>query len=783
MILPNRASRAETARWLLAGAVVALLVYAAVAGWLVLNRSPVPSLGSPTAVVYAAGDLADGGGGAGGHVAAMLSRHNFDALLTLGDHAGDFRDAEEFAERYAPAYAAYDERVRPTPGDMDYADADATAYFDYFDRHSRNFPGEPYYAFSLGGWRMYSLNSEIGQPAPGTEMYEWLRAELAADASNCILAYWHRPTMTVSGKASPDMALIWGLLAAHGADIVLTAHERNYQRWGPVDGITSFVIGTGGGARDPIVREDHRLEVADDVHDGALELTLTQRGARYAFRSSDDVVNDSGQLTCSPRGSPARAPGAPTGLRVDSQADGAKRLTWEAPSDATGVIGYVVLRGGDLLGYTADTSFDDVSLAESSGVLYSVRAVNAAGLRSPAAPWVYSAADAIGFSGRVWSPLDRNPASPTLDKPQSKLWFADDTWWGLLYTDGEADGVASGYYIHRLEAESQTMTNTEILVDPRDRSHADALWDERRSRVYIVSTIDSGAIHLYRFDYARGQYRAATGFPVELSEHGAESATIAQTSDGRLWVTTTQAADGSGRCVETEQCHVYSMHSTTADSVWAAPVAVPVEGAEVSADDISSVVVYGDDNVGILWSNQLDGSFRFASHQVGNSETDWADEALVVSPRAADDHLNVKTDDSGRVYFVGKTSLNDPANAPEGTPLVTVWVREPTGAWRNATAWTVADDVTRPQLMVDPVLGRLAVVAAQPGGGGSIYVKTAAIETLTFEPGLGTPLMVGLSLNNPTTTKQHVDLTGGAVVLAADTASHTYWHASVSVER
>ncbi len=56
---------------------------------------------------------------------------------------------------------------------------------------------------------------------------------------------------------------------------------------------------------------------------------------------------------------------------------------------------------------------------------------------------------------------------------------------------------------------------------------------------------------------------------------------------------------------------------------------------------------------------------------------------------------------------VAKASLNDPADAPAQSPLVTVWVRA-RGAWHSATAYTVADDVTRPQLMVDPVLGQVA---------------------------------------------------------------------------
>jgi len=128
------------------------------------------------------------------------------------------------------------------------------------------------------------------------------------------------------------------------------------------------------------------------------------------------------------------------------------------------------------------------------------------------------------------------------------------------------------------------------------------------------------------------------------------------------------------------------------------------------------------------------------------------------------------------VYIACKTALNGPANAPADAQLVAVWVRETDGTWRNGTAWTVADDVTRPQIMVDPTLERVAVVAAAHAAGGAIYAKAAAIDTLDFGSGLGTPLMLGVALNNPTTTKQPVDLATGALVLAGDAKSHLYWH-------
>jgi hypothetical protein len=153
---------------------------------------------------------------------------------------------------------------------------------------------------------------------------------------------------------------------------------------------------------------------------------------------------------------------------------------------------------------------------------------------------------------------------------------------------------------------------------------------------------------------------------------------------------------------------------------------------------------------------------------------------LEVAPRGADDHLNVKADSAGRVYLIGKTSLNDPANASPRLPLMVLWQRSVDGTWRDSTVWTVADDVTRPQIVVDEKAGRVVAIAAQPGSGGSVYAKSASLSDLAFPSGLGTVLLSSGEMNNPTTTKQTVSLADGILVLASDTRTHTYWHAIIT---
>jgi predicted phosphodiesterase len=763
---------------LLIGAVI--LGSSALLGLLLISGMPADLGAAPaeTVTVYAVGDIAGEGTGAE-RVARMMALHRFTALLTLGDHAHEDGSAELFDALYQPAFGRFDERVRPVPGNHDYATPGAAGYFGYFGDHAPNFPDRPYYAYTLGAWRIYALNSEIGEGMPASAMYEWLRQELASDESACIAAYWHKPMYTVGAKANDegDMALVWSLLAAHDADIVLAGHDHNYQRWQPIDGITSFVVGTGGGSRYPIERSDERLAFASDDTDGALELGLLDRGAQYAFRDVDDRVIDSGSLTCNDKGGEdAPRPAEPTELSSTATAEGLV-LTW---STADGdPIGYVVYRGSQIIGFTTEPTFTDPDTSSSASVLYTVRAVSAGGARSRSSNPTHAGANLLGFTDYTWATEGDNPSTPTAHKPQSKLWQVDGVWWGILYVKANSD-LAAGYYLHRFDVAAEAWTNSGVAADERDRSHADALWDADAGRLYVASTIRSGAAKLYRYSYSEGAFSLDDGYPVRLTEAGAESITIAKDADGVLWATLTQVPDGSAACAEGTNCAVRILHSTDRDYRWTAPVQLPTHGTLVRDDDISAVVAFdGGGQIGVVWSNQIDGSFQLAMHRTGTPDTSWITETIDVTPRQSNDHINLKADDASRLYVVVKTSLNDDANASGDSPLVLVWVREPDGRWRSGMVWTVADDVTRPQMVVDEAGGRILVVAAQPGNGGAIYYKTATIADLTFEAGPGTPIIATGEVNNPTTTKQTVDLADGVLILAGDPVSHAYWHARI----
>jgi hypothetical protein len=93
----------------------------------------------------------------------------------------------------------------------------------------------------------------------------------------------HHPRFS-SGYHGSDTTLapLWRTLAVGGADVVLAGHDHHYERFAPIDGIRSFVVGTGGRSHYPVLRRLPASEVVDDRTYGVLKLTL--RSGAYAWR-------------------------------------------------------------------------------------------------------------------------------------------------------------------------------------------------------------------------------------------------------------------------------------------------------------------------------------------------------------------------------------------------------------------------------------------------------------------------------------------------------------------
>jgi hypothetical protein len=354
---------------------------------------------------------------------------------------------------------------------------------------------------------------------------------------------------------------------------------------------------------------------------------------------------------------------------------------------------------------------------------------------------------------------------------------------------------ANGFTVFRLDLATQTWSDTGVRLDSRPGTRADVL--SAGAKLYVASHVYSACgcstsapgnpSRLYRYSYSAEtkSYSLDAGFPVAINDTSTEALVIDRDSNGTLWATWAQDSK------------VFVTHTVGNDAVWASPYVLPASGATtLSSDDLSSVVAYGGNKIGVMWSNQTDSAMYFSTHIDGDPDNVWSvSRNAVPGPNYADDHINLKSlqaDGSGRVFAAVKTSLNDLPNPNPNAPLIMLLVRDPvTGAWSNYVFGRVGERHTRPIVLLDEQHSVIHMFATAPTPGGTIYEKTSPLTAISFASGLGTPVISdpnSADMNNVTSTKQNVNGNTGLVVLASnDTGQPTtkypspgggyYWHA------
>ncbi len=162
-----------------------------------------------------------------------------------------------------------------------------------------------------------ALNSNCGEAqircSPSSTQVRWLEDDLAAnsDEGGCTLAYMHHPRFSSGAEhgSYDTVEPLWEALYDSGAEMVLSGHEHNYERFAPQDpsgkadperGIRQFVVGTGGGVSDyPILEPLPNSEVRNDESYGVLKLTLRPKGYEWRYLSAEGgEFTDSGSARC-----------------------------------------------------------------------------------------------------------------------------------------------------------------------------------------------------------------------------------------------------------------------------------------------------------------------------------------------------------------------------------------------------------------------------------------------------------------------------------------------------
>jgi hypothetical protein len=212
-------------------------------------------------------------------------------IFTIGDNAYSSGTATEYRNCYAPTWGRHKANTRPIPGDRDYVTSGASGYFGYFGAAAGEV-GKGYYSYDIGEWHVVMLNSSISTTATAAQV-SWLKADLAANARACVIAIWHQ-AMFSSSSSSVRTAVkpLWEVLYQAGADVIVNAQYRNYERFAPQTpvgaadaayGIRQFVVGTGGSGSQSFGTIRANSEARNAGTYGVLKLTLGSENYGWEF--------------------------------------------------------------------------------------------------------------------------------------------------------------------------------------------------------------------------------------------------------------------------------------------------------------------------------------------------------------------------------------------------------------------------------------------------------------------------------------------------------------------
>jgi hypothetical protein len=270
---------------------------------------------------------------------------NPEAVLALGDTQYENGELANFVNFFDPSWGRLKSKLYPAVGNHEYgASVNSTAastcdvqisgdprsyacgYFDYFNGKGNlsgraGSRGAGYYAFDVGRWRIYAMNSNCqrtGAPscAAGSPQEQWLRADLAAHPRQCQLMFMHHPLFTSDTREFDTPAFrdalrpLWQAFDEYGGDVVLNGHSHFYERYLPqtpmgvaddAHGIQEFIVGTGG--RNVYDVDPAGTEPTSVVHSGStfgvLQLTLHPASYDWNFHPvPGQLFSDTGARNC-----------------------------------------------------------------------------------------------------------------------------------------------------------------------------------------------------------------------------------------------------------------------------------------------------------------------------------------------------------------------------------------------------------------------------------------------------------------------------------------------------
>jgi hypothetical protein len=260
---------------------------------------------------------------------------------------------------------------------------------------------------------------------------------------------------------------------------------------------------------------------------------------------------------------------------------------------------------------------------------------------------------------------------PTADKPQSKLFHFDNTWWAILpRSTGPSFWKRTSNGWIEIPGILDRVKGIPGRVDL-------FLYGNKITAVGVADSI------LTVFSLDLNSDFAINPWKVEIKsilfpplEGTFETATIARDGNGINWVAAVSSAN------------VYVWNSDS-DGIFRNPPIILAKG--IDEDDIC-VVTSIPGGVAVIWSDQIRDAVMIREHKDKNPVDIWEEETVIdQGNKTADDHLNVALALDGTLWLVSKNSVDE-----AGKPQFVLRIRHKEGKWVNLPYLNLESRMKRP---------------------------------------------------------------------------------------
>ncbi len=177
-------------------------------------------------------------------MANVHARFKYEHVILVGDNLYGSERPQDFKKKFEVPYKPLLDAGVKFYASLGNHDAREQRFYKPF-----NMDGKLYYSFNpQPEVRFFALESTYPEP----EQMKWFEDELKKSTSKWKIPFFHHPLYSSGERHGSDIRLrrtLEPMLLANDVTVVFTGHDHFYERTKPQNGITYFVVGSGGKLR------------------------------------------------------------------------------------------------------------------------------------------------------------------------------------------------------------------------------------------------------------------------------------------------------------------------------------------------------------------------------------------------------------------------------------------------------------------------------------------------------------------------------------------------------